>query len=206
MSATAHAVVETPLESKDISAAEIAAFLDGRLEGEELRRVEAILASNAEVRQEMIKASRIVASAPAKSESLSSARWLVPIVAVAAAAALLVMVRPQTPPAPERVSRERPSRVEGADHVLLLSPTDGSTLSDHQVRFTWRGYNDATYTFHISDETGHIVFSSPSSDTSITVDLTKLGVASGKLYWQVDALAANGSSLASGFSSVQLSR
>ena len=54
----------TVLENDSLTPHEVAAFLEGRLEGEELTRVESYLADHPSARQELIKASRIIESAP----------------------------------------------------------------------------------------------------------------------------------------------
>ena len=57
------------MDREPLTAGEIAAFLDGRLEGPELSRVQAVLAADPAARQELIKASRILASAPSSRQA-----------------------------------------------------------------------------------------------------------------------------------------
>ncbi|MEO7367341.1 MAG: hypothetical protein ABIZ36_05250, partial [Gemmatimonadaceae bacterium] len=63
--------------------------------------------------------------------------------------------------------------------------------------FSWRKYDGASYRFVISDAAGAILFEKATTDTLLTVSLAMLKAGSGKLYWSVDALGADGSSLTS---------
>src|SRR5512141_2359278 len=77
------------MDRESLTPGEIAAFLDGQLEGAELSRVQALLTADPDARQELIKASRIVASAPASGQPNRS--WI-PVFGTLAAAAAIAML------------------------------------------------------------------------------------------------------------------
>lgn len=202
MSAPAH-VTESPLENSELSAADVAAFLDGQLEGDELKRVQDYLASHPDARQEIIKASRIVTSAPPIHANRRVPRWIYPAAALAAAAAVLVMVRPEAPRTIDRTSTERTASVEGGERIELLSPANGQRVQRSSVSFAWRPYGNATYHFAVTDESGVILFDTITQDTLVTLDPSIAAKSRGKLYWSVEAQAENGSSARSALSELE---
>jgi len=192
-----------PMEKKGISPTELAAFLDGHLHGDELARVQSYLADNHEARQELIKASRMISTAPASADRRVW-RWVVPGVGLAAAAALLIAIQPKSTSRPERLSAERRAPVEQSDRIELVSPANGQQLTEGAASFSWRRYDGASYRLVISDATGRILYEGTTSDTLVSISPSKLRGASGKLYWTIDALAENGSSLTSGVSEFEI--
>lgn len=193
-------VTRDPLiDDKRLSAAELAAFIDGRLQGAELERVQGYLADHPEARQELIAASRIVGSAPVRA-SQTIRRWAVPGIGLAAAAALLVVTQLRPNPKPEHISTERREAVEQTDRIDLVSPANGEQLFAGPMVFSWHRYDGASYRLVISDATGRVLHEETTSDTLVSISPSVLKGTSGRLYWTIDALANNGSSLTSGVS------
>jgi hypothetical protein len=196
MEQTAHAVGDPVMDNEGLTPDELAAFLDGKLEGEELERVQGYLADNPQARQELIKASRIATSAPALTTIRQRPRWLYPAAALAAAAALMISLRPQSRAPSERTSTERRPAIEEAERVVLLSPANGQRIAQ-DAPFAWHAYGNATYQFVLKDDSGTRLFEKTTQDTVLSLDPSIAAKAKGKLYWTVDAFGENGSVISS---------
>lgn len=186
------------MEDESLSSGEVAAYLDGRLAGEELARVEDHLANNPSARREIIKASRIISSVPRR--ETKSRRWIPAAAGLAAVAALtLIGILPKsvgreaTP-----VSSERRGLADEADKIDLVSPSDGERVTSNGMSFTWRPIGGATYRLVVSDAAGHTLLQRNTTDTLVTAPELSLKTGTGPYYWSVDALAPDGSSVTSG--------
>src|SRR6185503_12277086 len=181
------------LENDPLTPDEVAAFLDGKLEGVELERVESHLAANPAARQEIIKASRIIATSPRR----QGRKWsrLYPLAGLAAAAAIaIVVLRPDGAPASHSpVSTERRGIADEPDRIVVVSPADAGHVSSRDETFTWRAVEGATYRVVISDASGNTVFQTDTGDTTLVIPPSVR--AAGTYYWRVDARAADGTSL-----------
>ena len=124
------------IENDPLTPHEIAAFLEGRLEGDELTRVESYLADNPSARQELIKASRIIQSAPQR--EVKRSRRFYPLVGLAAAAAIaLVFIQPgDVKQISVPVSTERRGVGDAPEQVVLVSPLDGGEIKDRALPLT----------------------------------------------------------------------
>ena len=203
MEQAARADLEPMIEEDGLSADEIASFLDGKLEGEELDRVESYLADNPEARQELIKASRIVSTAPPVHVVRRRPAWLYPAVGLAAAAALFVSLRPPPTAVTDRTATERTASIESSEHVQLVSPANGQHVERNAAPFVWRSYASGTYHFTLTDESGVILFDTTTQDTAVVLDPSISATAKGKLYWTVDAQGQNGASIRSALSELE---
>ena len=175
---------------------EVSAFLDGKLDGAELARVENHLAENPGARQEVIKASRILASAP-KHEVRRWPRSYALIGLAAAAAIAVVIIRPTDNPtrAGVAVSTERRGLGDESDKIELLSPSNAEQITPGREHLVWESINGSTYRVVISDASGNKVFEATTRDTSLA--LPESIRASGTYYWKVDGQAADGTSVPS---------
>jgi len=192
----------TVIENDPLTPHEVAAFLEGRLEGDELTRVESYLADNPSARQELIKASRIIQSAPQR--EVKRSRRFYPLVGLAAAAAIaLVFIQPgDVKQISVPVSTERRGVGDAPEQVVLVSPLDGGEIKDRALPLTWHAVDGATYRIFISDASGNSVFKTSTSDTSLVLPETvKSG---GTYYWSVDAISPDGSSSTSGYHEFRL--
>jgi hypothetical protein len=199
---TEHGGTNAVIENDPLTPHEIAAFLEGRLEGDELSRVESYLADHPSARQEIIKASRIIQSAPER--QVRRSRRFYPLIGLAAAAAIaLVFIRPgdmnqvQGP-----ISTERRGVTDGPDQVVLVSPLDAGEIKDRALPLTWHSVSGATYTIVITDASGNVIVQTSTSDTSLV--LPENVKADGSYYWRVDANSPDGSSSTSGYHEFRL--
>jgi anti-sigma factor RsiW len=190
--------VMTPEE--DISAEEMAAYIDDRLSSEERASVEARLAQNPDLRAELVAATRIV-SAPDSAKSRRAFPWKAAgVLAAAAAAVVLVVVVPsrnrdfRPSPAPA----ERRAEAEDGGRVNLLGPGDAAIVPVASANFAWHSEGDASYRITIADATGATVWTALTSDTTATLPATIVLRPGNHYYWYVDALRIDGSSIASG--------
>lgn len=185
-------------EDDPLSEGEVAAYLDGRLEGAELARVEAHLADDPSARQEIIKAGRIIASAPRRAEVRF--RWLPATAGLAAIAALaLIAVKPLSNGRDAAaISSERRGSADQFEKINLITPTDGEHVGVAERSFVWRPIEGATYMLVISDRTGLTLLSMSTTDTLVEVSASLFKAGGGTYYWTVDALGPDGSSVTSG--------
>lgn len=184
--------LDGPLRPEDV-----AAYLDGRLSGEELERVESVLAESPEARRELVEASRLLATLPVRRSSLRRPM----LVAGAAAAAVLALVAIPTilqDRGTERVSAERPARSDDVTGIRKVLPEDGAEVGPTGVRFLWGTVLGATYHLTITDTQGRTIWQTSTADTTLILPETVPLLGPTSYYWNVDALAPDGSSTTTG--------
>lgn len=186
-------------EEAQLSPDALAAYLDGRLEGQELDRVEAHLADNPSARQELINASRIIAAAPQRHRRRS---YWIPLAGLAAAAAIAIVagLPKMSLRDPASVSSERRGATEAYDRVVLLNPQNGQRVELSPLSLSWRSIDGASYRVVVSDATGKTLLQQNTYDTLVSIPDSVLASGNGTYYWTVDALAPDGSSMTSGAS------
>jgi hypothetical protein len=179
-----------------LSPEQIAAFIDGRVSGDERAMIEAYLADNPAARAEVVEAARIVAAMPGLR---ASKMRFAPAAAIAAAAVFaIVLFRPGSS---ETGSAPRPAERRGvAEHsraIEMVSPLEGGALNSHGA-FTWHSVDGGSYTIFILDESGKTIFQGNTTDTVQPMPAAVLKNGAGRYYWSVDALMSDGSSVTSG--------
>jgi anti-sigma factor RsiW len=186
------------MDRESPTAGEIAAFLDGRLEGAELSRVQGILAADPAARQELIKASRIVASAPSTREPKRS--WVPAFATLAAAAAIAIVLIPARNLSRESapVAAERRAPADDPPKIQVVVPAEGSPVRNDDHPFTWRGVDGASYRVIVSDVAGNTVLQKNTTDTVLAIPESLLANEGATYYFAVYALLPDGSSLGSG--------
>ncbi len=190
------AVKEKPPLSED----ELAAYIDGRLTGEELVRVEARIADDPAARREFSEAASISVSAPAVIKNRRR-RWEVAAVGVIAAAAVItIAILPGNRQASrdEQVSTDRPAADVTSQPLIVVSPLDLDTVSGEEVQFRWRPIEGASYRIALIDEEGQTLLQLRTTDTIVVPPDSVRQKMQGRVFWTVDALAADGSSATSG--------
>ncbi|HUQ21265.1 MAG TPA: hypothetical protein VM099_16755 [Gemmatimonadaceae bacterium] len=185
-------------DGRSLSPDQVAAYLEGRLSGDELARVEQQLADNPSARRELISTSRILATAPKRSSRVRPFTLGATLIAASALLAVSINVR-QKPLQPDSVvSSERPGAVDEATRVDLLSPVENARIGGTDLRLAWHAVEGATYRVVVSDSTGNTLLQKTTTDTVIGVPQTILTKGTHIYYWSVDALAPDGSSMTSG--------
>ena len=185
---------------------DMAALLDRELSGEELRRVEAHLASCDECRREVVEVSR----------TLRSSRNRKPWVALGtlAAAASIVGVLLLAPGARELGSPEAAAvRAdggalvdEGIPEIEVVSPTNAARIARESPLFVWKSNaNLAIYRFTLTDESGDVLWSESTTDTVLSLTSEVILQPSTTYFWHVDALLGDGSSATTGFHELRTS-
>jgi hypothetical protein len=190
------ALVPRLSDPNSLSPEQIAAFLDGRVFGDERAMMEAHLADDPVARAELVHAARIVAGVPGRP---ATRMRFAPILAIAAAAVFaIVLIKPgasETRSAPQPA--ERRGVAAQARSIEMVSPLDGGAL-DSQGAFTWHAVDGGSYTIFILDETGKTIFHGSTTDTVQSIPASVLKNGAGRYYWSVDALMSDGSSVTSG--------
>lgn len=186
------------IESDNPSPEDLAAFIDGRLSNEDRARLEAYFSNNPSARRELIDASRIVATFPAPERR--GARWI-PFAGVAAAAAIVVLlVRPGAHPhLPGTAGSGQRGMAEQSQTIALVSPAVDETVADPEsAGFVWHSVDGATYRLIVSDAAGKTLLQQNTSDTIVAMPLAIARNTPGTYYWSVDALEPDGLSVTSG--------
>jgi hypothetical protein len=170
---------------------EVAAYLDRRLPTVDRDRIEDHLAGCRECREEVMEARRLLAQAR-RPRRLALAGGL-----LAAAAALVLLVRPAMLDPDGRGDDERP-RVDGATPALVAyGPTGEVSLSG--LRFVWGPVPAAaTYRLTLSGADGVPLWTASTADTALALaDSIRLGP--GRTYfWMADALLTDGTTRSTG--------
>lgn len=187
-----------------MSAEDIARYLDGTLSGDDRARVESVLASSPEARAEIVEASRLLSTLPQNSQG-TRRRWA--IASVGAAAAVLLFALSTTVsrnPAPLH-DTERQALTNDSPEIRVIAPSDGAQLDASAARFVWNSFDGASYQFTLTDAQGRVLWQASISDTTVALPETKT-IAGETYYWNVDALAADGSSLTTGLRAFTIRR
>lgn len=176
-----------------LQAEEVAAYLDGKVDQEERRRITAHLSDCAECRTELIEVRRIL-------RRRRGFRPLWVAAPVAAAAAVVVFVLLGTGIIELNGPSEEPLRsgptTEIPAALVPRAPAERALVDPDSVTFIWRPADGATYRITLTDETGDVVWTQTTEDTIAPLP-ENLSLGAGRIYfWYVDALLADGHSLA----------
>jgi len=166
---------------------EIAAFIDGGLDPEARRRVEAHLLVCDDCRRLVSGAGRLLAPPAHRAR-----RRLLVVTGLAAAAVLVLMVVPRNGP-PDIASRTRDVEAIGPAGISFApeAPPDNAAVRPDTLVFSWtRAGEDATYRITLSTAAGAIVWSEQTMATSLALPDSVAGRLDPghDYYWQVDAL------------------
>lgn len=162
---------------------QLAAFLDGSLEGPERSRIVEHLEECDDCRMAITVAAATLAEPPGR----GSLHWLGPLVA-AAAIVILVVLPASWMSAPENMGAPlRSERVEGTPRFTALQPADGA-VSSARPSFRWESAGEgATYELTLTDEVGDVLWSGRTDATTLALP-DSLSLPDGSYYWTVDAL------------------
>jgi anti-sigma factor RsiW len=170
---------------------ELAAYVDRRLGPADRERVEGHLAGCADCRREVLEVRGLLRHAARPRRLLLGAGLL------AAAAALLLMVRP---------ANLDPVRDGGSTPALTAyGPTGDAALAS--LRFVWGAAPDvATYRLTVSGTDGAAVWSGSVADTATALPDSVILRADRRYFWVADALLHDGSTRSTGMHQFRLVR
>jgi hypothetical protein len=175
--------------------AQVAAFIEGSLA--ELDRVSAAthLAGCDECRAEIVSAASLAASIPRRNRGR-----LTPVfAAVAAAAAVIAFLWLPSTTNLDQESLERAA--DKSPRVVVASPADGSIVDSDSVMLSWQSEEGASYRVTITDAGGRTLWTTTTTESHARVPGGGLPADSSIVYWYVDALRADGTSVSSGLQS-----
>ena len=181
-----------------LSPEDLAAYLDGRLNGQELERGESVLAGSPSAREELVDVSRMISTIP-EPKPVSRRRWILPSLAAAAAAVVLVTVPSLSrKPVESKVESERRAVPDDDIRLRTLAPSDGATLNENLPMFLWNSLPGATYRLTVTTAEGETVWQTSTGDTAVSLPASTRISRGASYYWSVDALREDGSSATSG--------
>ena len=175
---------------------QVAAFLDGRLTGNERAQVLTHFAACAECRREMTVAHQVLGSR----RSVRRAP-IIGLVTALAAVLVFVVVRPAAhDPAQPGLAVRSPDRLSQPDRMAgltVVAPADQAVV-DSTIVFQWRsGAPDATYRVTVQDRSGAVVWDTTLADTAVALP-RRVVLAKGQYFWSLDAQLADGGSAKAG--------
>lgn len=177
----------------------MAAFVDGTLAEGDRAEAASHLAACTECRAELAAVSRMVGSLPARRHRAVARPRVLALGAIAAAAAVLAVVTLQrTDPVDTGASGLERRLPEPTTRVATISPAEGAAVDPRELVVSWHGSDGASYRVTLTDESGRMVWTTSTTETSARVPGNALGPTPSRYYWYVDALLADGSSTSSG--------
>jgi hypothetical protein len=164
---------------------DIAAYLNQAVSTSERRSIEQHLVQCEACRKDLVDGTEV----DPRRRAIPWVAWGVP---AAAAAVLAIMILGPT----ERAGVDRTDvpllrreQVEGTARFDAVSPADGARLARDTLVFRWRSEGvEVHYLLTLTDESGDVVWSGQTSDTTLTLP-RDVAVTPGRSYfWYVDAL------------------
>jgi hypothetical protein len=190
-----HARTLVTADHPHLTAEDVAAFLDRRLPTTERHGIEEHLAHCARCRAELAAVRKLVKSGPIP-------RQLTLRTGLAAAAVIaflaLTLGRLGSGGTEDRV-RTTPSLTgTGSELITGLQPADGDTVASARPALIWRSIGgEPAYRVTVTEETGKLVWTNTTTDTSVTPPPTLLFPRK-TYFWYVDALRADGRAASTG--------
>ena len=169
----------------------VAAYVEGRLHGDERARVEAHLAECPACRAEATDVALLLRERRGR-----RAWWIgIPTAAAAAAAAFLLFAAPpgEQVQTGERLRPGADAGREGVPAITVVAPDARSPVAADSLRFVWRGSGaEVVYRFTMTDASGAIVWEGSLSDTVLVLP-AEVSLPGDRLYlWYVDAALLDG--------------
>jgi len=187
-------ILVTTDNTTHLTAEDVAAFLDRHVTAAERAAVEAHLADCRSCRDELTSVRRLMRTGP------TVRRILVPAgLAAAAVIAFLVLTLGRgSDLADDRLRSDVPT-VEVAGSFATRLPADGDTISLAKPALVWSAIaGEPTYRFTLTDASGQPLWSSSTTDTSVTLPPQVTLQPRQTYFWYVDALRANGRAASTG--------
>lgn len=192
--------------SEHLSAADAAAYLDGRLDAADRARAESHLAACSDCRQELVELRTLLANADPSADTGAASR-VAPAVGhrgrrrsvalgVAAAAAVVLVAVATTSRRPSATA-ERALSDAGEARLATHAPSDG--VAPGRVVFVWAPAGPASsYRLTLTDSGGAPVWSTGTTDTVVALPQDTRLVPGRRYHWYVDALVGDGQTITSG--------
>ena len=187
-------ILVTTDNTAHLTAEDVAAFLDRHQTAAERAAVEAHLADCRLCRDEVTSVRRLVRPGP------TVRRVLIPAGLAAAAAVVFIALTLGRGPEPtaDRV-RSQTTSVEAGGSIVTRLPADGDTISPVKPAMVWSAIaGEPTYRFTLTDASGQPLWTSTTTDTSVTVPPQVILQSRQTYFWYVDAQRANGRAASTG--------
>ena len=184
-------------ETPHLTAEDVAAFLDRRMTAAERAGAEAHLADCRECRAEIADVRRLVSATPAR-------RSMVLVPAALAAAAVIAFValslgRAGSDSSADRVRTPGVSVAEDSQRIAVIAPAEGDTIRGARASLLWSAVvGEPTYRLTLTDASGQPVWTTTTSDTSLTLPANVALQPHTKYFWYVDAQRADGRAASTG--------
>jgi len=172
---------------------ELAAYVHGTLAGASRGVLEEHLVRCRACRRDVTLARRILRQHRARNPR----RFLVPAAAAVLAFIVFSRLPSRAPGVEERMRSGEGAVSSGAPPAIqVVSPANGSTVGPGPVAFTWKSQpGQLLYQLSLTDGGGRELWSSRTTDTTLSLPVS-VSLERGRTYfWTVDALAADGASL-----------
>jgi len=188
-----------PKDAQHLTAEDVTAFLDRRMATDERTAVEAHLADCRLCREEVAAVKRLLAARP-----IGRPMMLVPIgLAAAAALAFVLLNTNRAAPGSSTERLRTPSGVtlpaDASSRIVARSPADGDTIGTGKLALLWSAVpDDPSYRFTLTDASGEPVWTTTTTDTSVTLPPNIVLRSRTTYFWYVDALRADGRAASTG--------
>ena len=159
----------------------IAAYLAHETSAEEHRAAQRHLVGCAECRQDVAEAAALTADPRPR-------RWIAIGIPAAAAAVALFLLLPGQAGRPDGMVTRGPGN-EGVRQFSAVMPAEKAPVSVDSLIFLWRSEgHGAHYVLTVTDESGDVVWTAETSDTSLELPRGVALKSGHRYYWYVDAL------------------
>lgn len=159
----------------------IAAYLAHEASAEEHRTVQRHLVACADCRRDVAEAAALTADPRPR-------RWIAIAIPAAAAAVALFVLLPGQGTRPDGLATRGPG-TEGVRQFSAVMPAEKAPVSVDSLMFLWQSEGpSAHYVLTVTDESGDVVWTAETSDTSLVLPRGVDLKSGNRYYWYVDAL------------------
>ena len=186
-------ILVTTDNTTHLTAEDVAAFLDRHITAAERAAVEAHLAECRLCRDEVTSVRRLMRTGP------TVRRVLIPAGLAAAAAVAFIALTLGRGPEPTADRVRSPTTLEANGSIVTRLPADGDTISLVKPAMVWSAIaGEPTYRFTLTDASGQPLWTSTTTDTSVTLPSQVILQPQQTYFWYVDAQRANGRAASTG--------
>ena len=186
-----------PNDTQHLTAEDVAAFLDRRMATNQRTVAESHLADCRQCREELAAVKRLLVDRP-----IGRPVILIPIGVAAAAALAFAMFNVGRDPGSATERLRTPGvtvPAESLSQIAVLSPADGDTIGTGTPAMLWSAVaGEPTYRLTLTDASGQPVWTTTTTDTSVTLPPNVVLQPRQAYFWYVDALRADGRAASTG--------